>query len=89
MTATAFIIGDNLTIKIRDDVPEVTGETASIRVEEDELSTAAGDLTDGITDGDSFTDEATFTAEQLAALVNVGADEPLEFSLQETRFPAL
>ena len=82
----SVIIGDHLTIKIRDDVPETTSATASIRVEEDELSELVAaptfDLTTGITDGDGFTDEATFTEADLAALVNVGADEPVNFDLK-------
>jgi T1SS-143 domain-containing protein len=78
----SVIIGDNLVIKIRDDVPEATGVSASIQVDEDELSTAANDLTDGITDNppDTVTDEATFTKAALQALFT-GADEPIKFSL--------
>ena len=79
-------LNGRLNIQIRDDIPVTTGQTASIRVEEDELSTVlvapTVDLTTGIPDGDLFTDEATFTAAQLAALVNVGADEPVNFDLK-------
>ena len=64
-------------IRFADDGPSVTGATASIQVEEDELLT-------GITDGDAFTQAATFTAAQLAALVNPGADGPVTFSLNTT-----
>jgi T1SS-143 domain-containing protein len=70
-------------VSIRDDVPVAkTGATASIQVDEDELSTGSGDLTNGITDGDAQTDEATFSSAQLKGLVQAGADEDITFSLK-------
>jgi hypothetical protein len=66
------------------DVPVATGATAGVSVDEDELAIADGDLSDGITDGDGESDEATFSAAALQALVTTGADEPVTFSLDLT-----
>jgi T1SS-143 domain-containing protein len=65
-------------------VPVATGATAGVSVDEDELAIADGDLSDGITDGDGESDEATFSAAALQALVTTGADEPVTFSLDLT-----
>ena len=59
----------------------VVSGTVSIRVDEDELSTASGDNSTGITDGDADTDEATFTSASFAAVVTPGADEDAKFAL--------
>ena len=73
---------DSITVVVENDVPQaVSGGLASVRVDEDELSTGSGDLSNGITDGDAFGDEATFSSASLAALVAPGADEPLDFNL--------
>ena len=73
---------DSITVVVENDIPAAAGTaTASIRVDEDELSTATGDLSTGITDGDADTDEATFSSASLAALVTPGADEPIDFNL--------
>ena len=62
-----------------DDGPAASGETESATVQEDDLSIAAGDLSDGIDEaGDPPTDVATGS---VAALVTAGADEPATFSL--------
>ena len=73
---------------VENDVPALSGNPASVRVEEDELSTAApgagqppADLSNGITDNDAFTDEATLTNAALQAVVAPGADEPVTFTL--------
>ena len=56
-----------------------SGETEWRRSQEDDLSIAAGDLSDGIDEaGDPPTDVATGS---VAALVTAGADEPATFSL--------
>ena len=73
---------DSITVVVENDIPAAAGSaTASIRVDEDELSTATGDLSNGITDGDADTDEATFSSASLAALVTPGADEPVDINL--------
>jgi hypothetical protein len=69
---------------VENDVPILSGATASVRVEEDELSTssaAPADTSNGITDIDGFTDEAVLTYAALNAVVASGADEPTAFSL--------
>ena len=72
----------SITVVVENDIPQaVSGAACSIRVDEDELSTGSGDLSNGITDGDAFGDEATFSTASLAALVTPGADEPLDFNL--------
>ncbi|BCJ90239.1 hypothetical protein IZ6_09740 [Terrihabitans soli] len=74
---------DAFKISIRDDIPVAKqGQVASIQVDEDELSTGTGDLTNGITDGDAQTDEATFSSAQLKNLISAGADEDITFSLK-------
>ena len=71
--ANAFVIN------VENDVPVASGATESATVQEDDLSTSAGDLSDGIDEaGDPPTDEASGT---LTALVTPGADEPATFSL--------
>ena len=73
---------DLITVVVENDIPAAAGSaTASIRVDEDELSTASGDGSTGITDDDGDTDEATFSSASLAALVTPGADEPVDFNL--------
>jgi hypothetical protein len=69
---------------VENDVGALSGQNASIRVEEDELSTAApppADTSNGITDGDADTDEATLTYAALNAIVTPGADEPTAYAL--------
>ncbi len=76
------LIADSITVVVENDIPAAAGSaTASIRVDEDELSTASGDGSTGITDGDADTDEATFSSASLAALVTPGADEPVDIDL--------
>ena len=85
LVATDFD-GDSVTppaetfvIDVENDVPAASGETESATVQEDDLSIAAGDLSDGIDEaGDPPTDVATGS---VAALVTAGADEPATFSL--------
>ena len=85
LVATDFD-GDSVTppdetfvINVENDVPAASGETESATVQEDDLSIAAGDLSDGIDEaGDPPTDVATGS---VAALVTAGADEPATFSL--------
>jgi T1SS-143 domain-containing protein len=87
-TATDFD-GDSVTLNansirvdVENDIPQaVSGAFASIHVDEDELTTASGDGSTGITDGDADLDHATFTSASLAGLVNPGADEKIDFSL--------
>ena len=73
--------GNSLTVVVENDTPADTTAVASLTVDEDELSTAAGDNTNGIPDGDAVGDEGTFTNAQLQALVLHGADEQAVFSL--------
>ena len=76
---------DSIRVDIENDVPQAaSGTVASIKVVEDALSTASGDLSNGIPDGDGENDEATFTSASLAALVTPDADEPIDFSLKAT-----
>ena len=71
--ANAFVIS------VENDVPVASGETESATVQEDDLSIADGDFSDGIDEaGDPPTDEATGS---VAALVTSGADEPATFTL--------
>src|SRR6185503_18493653 len=87
-TATDFD-GDSVTLNansirvdVENDIPQaVSGAFASIHVDEDELTTASGDNSTGITDGDADLDHATFTSASLAGLVTNGADEPVDFNL--------
>ena len=67
-------VGDKLYVE--DDGPGLTAETASIKVAEDLLP-------GGIPDSDPETDSdtATFTYADLAALIDVGTDEPPSFAL--------
>ena len=87
----SVIIGDNLTIKIRDDVPELKDcEPICRTVDEDDIKTGAPTGSDGnhpsdgpgdgsLTGPVDITGPATVTG-SLAGLVSVGADEPLTFS---------
>ena len=78
-------------IQIRDDIPQAKASgVASIQVDEDELVLGDnGDLATGNTDNppDTVTDEATFTAAILNGLINVGADEPLTWTINGS-FPS-
>jgi T1SS-143 domain-containing protein len=72
----------SIRVEVENDVPQaISGGIASIHVDEDELTTASGDNSTGITDGDADTDQATFTSASLAALVTQGADEKVDFNL--------
>jgi hypothetical protein len=80
--------GGSFAVTVQDDVPrpefpEQTSEdgplSVSAYVDEDELATADGDLSDGITDGDGDIDEDVISG--LGALVSPGADEDVSFSL--------
>jgi hypothetical protein len=81
--------GDSVTLtnKVRveviDDIPSLKSgsATVTIYVDEDELSTGAGDLSDGITDNDGVFDEGTASVASILALANQGADEPLSLIL--------
>jgi T1SS-143 domain-containing protein len=72
------------TVAVQDDVPagDISG-TVSVHVDEDELSTASGDGSTGITDGDADTKQATFTGAALSAVIAGGADEPVDLKLNE------
>ena len=63
-TATRSTLdADSIRVVVENDIPAVVGSaTVSIRVDEDDhWSTVTGDLSNGITDGDGETDEATFS----------------------------
>jgi T1SS-143 domain-containing protein len=87
-TATDFdgdavaLNANSIRVEVENDVPQaVSGAFVSIHVDEDELTTASGDNSTGITDGDADTDQATFSSASLAGLVNAGADEKVDFDL--------
>src|SRR5262249_40406580 len=68
-TATDFdgdavtLNANTIRVEVENDIPAaVSGAMASIHVDEDELTTASGDNSTGITDGDAETDQATFTS---------------------------
>ncbi len=74
-----------LLVTVVDDVPVAGTGTALVHVDEDDLSSGAGDNSTGIQgepiSSDTDLDEATFTAAQLQTVVKSGADEPVTFSL--------
>lgn len=72
-------LGSAIQVRVENDVPELSGTLASVRVEEDELP--------GNTDGDAFTDTATFTKAALEAVVTNGADEPVLVALVSSFAP--
>ena len=63
---TAPAAPGSFTVAVQDDVPTGTvSGSVSVHVDEDNLSTGAGDLSNGINDGDADTDEATFSSASL------------------------
>src|SRR4030095_13717316 len=71
-----------LRVEVENDIPAgVVSRSVLSQVDEDDLSTATGDLSSGITDGDAYTDEATFSTDSFGAAVTPGADEDIKFAL--------
>ena len=82
----------NAIIKIEDDGPTASGQTAQITVREDALGNNTGhaendldtDLSTGNSEGATQTDSRVFTSAMLSNLVVAGADEPAIFGLDLT-----
>jgi hypothetical protein len=76
---------NSIRVEVENDVPAgVVSGSVTIHVDEDDLTTASGDNSTGITDGDADLDHATFSSASLANLVTQGADEKINFDLNST-----
>jgi T1SS-143 domain-containing protein len=73
-------------VTVQDDIPVAVlqSEGISATVEEDDMASGDGDLSDGNNeDGSTDQDEASGGAGSLSALFSVGADEPADYGITE------